>query len=543
MWKAGDFDAYLEAFVEEYVKPLATRFKGRITCWEITNEPYYQFRDCPEKWVRLLKETYQALKEIDPNCVVVGTCGPPGSMGYSWYRRTFELGSLDYQDAVSSHLYHFGPWVGSRVSLTVRDWMREIRKVMAENGKVVPLWNSETTVTPPSSMYTHPSHTRYVRYHPGESPTDPVEQAQIYFKVLVVHKAEDVKYSFHIFHGGVEYTSHTAEYDETPLAFLAAQASLAKHLEKAEYVGDIELHGDIQACLFRDGKRVILIPPADQFTARDVFDNELPLEGDDSTTDLAVTWESFFLISDTVSVEKLREACARAEVSVHFAEDLATRTAGTFMGDDAGPARRSNWVGFHPIDLAPVANRGFRDETPGDREGGWTDEGENDMRSLPTGEWMINKVPFRILDPEKNAGKSCIVLKGGIQADAPFPEQVSIPVSKRLSKLHFLHTVTWGEKNRAAFRYVIHYTDGFKEEVPVVNQQNIADWWLPADLPNAKLGWEGPNSVREKTRLWHAEHEITHPNGAQATIDRIEIITEGRRSIPVIVAITGVYSN
>ena len=49
--------------------------------------------------------------------------------------------------------------------------------------------------------------------------------------------------------------------------------------------------------------------------------------------------------------------------------------------------------------------------------------------------------------------------------------------------------------------------------------------------------------MREKTRLWHAEHEITHPNGAQATIDRIEIITEGRRSIPVVVAITGVYSN
>ncbi|GAF98032.1 unnamed protein product, partial [marine sediment metagenome] len=260
LWKDAPFDEYLKVYIEEYVRPLATRFKGRIRCWEVTNEPYYQFKDCPDKWVRLMKATYETLKEVDPECTVVGTCGPPGSMGYSWYRRTFALGALEYQDAVSSHLYHFGPWVGSGVAVTVRKWMGEIRKIMAENGKVVPLWNSETTVTPPASMYTHPSHTRYVRYHAGEAPTDPLEQAQTYFKVLVVHEAEDVKYSFHIFHGGVEYTSHTGEYDETPLAFLATQAALAKHLEEAEYLGDIDLHHDIQMCLFSSGERLIAIP-------------------------------------------------------------------------------------------------------------------------------------------------------------------------------------------------------------------------------------------------------------------------------------------
>ena len=560
LWKEGSFEAYLDAYVEEYVRPLAERFKGKINWWEVTNEPYYQFRDSPEKWVALMKRTYETLKAIDPDCTVVGTCGPPGSMGYSWYRRTFALGSLNYQDAVSSHLYHFGPWVGSGIACGVRKWMREIRKIMAEHGKVVPLINSETTVTPPSSMYRHPSHTRYVRYHPGESPTDPVEQAQAYFKVLVMHEAEDVKYSFHIFHGGVEYTSHTGEYDETPLAFLAAQATLAKVLEEAEYLEDIPLDDQVQVCLFKQADQLILIPwgpmflkqdyasvslplPASRFRARDVFDNPLSVNGDDRTTQFAVTWEGFFLLTDSVSVDELKSAWSSARVALHFAQDPQLRIAGVFSGDGAGPANRASWVGFHPVDLTAACNRSFTDETPEDGQGGWTDEGQNDMRNLPTGEWLINGVPFRILDPSANDGTSCIVLKGGMNPNATFPESVSVPIGKRLSKLHFLHTVTWGNRTGPGFRYVLHYRDGYTEEVPVEMRKNVADWWWQGDVPEAQVAWEGPNSVRDKVRLYHVTHEVGHPKGAQAVLERVEIISACKRPIPVVVALTGVYSN
>ena len=542
------------------MKPLAQRYKGRIRCWEVTNEPYYQFRTCPDKWVRLMKETYEALKAIDPGCTVVGTCGPPGSMGYGWYRRTFALGSLDYQDAVSSHLYHRSPWVGSGVAVGVRKWMRDIRGVMKEHGKVLPLWNSETTVSPPASLYRHPSHTRYVRYHPGTGPTDPVEQAQTYFKVLVVHKAEGVKYSFHIFHGGVEYQSHTAEYDETPLAFPVAQAALAKHLELAEYVQDIRLHPELQLCLFRHGTRLIVIPwgprflkrdhavvtlavPAARFAARDIFDNALPVAGSDTETRLTVTWQGFYLMADGLSLDELKAAFAAAKVSVHFVEEHAVEAKGTFFGKPSGRAKRSDWVGFHRVDLAPAANRSFRDDEPADNKGGWTDEGENDMRSLPPGDWLVHGVPFRILDPKANHDKACVVLKGGPRGESPFPERATVKVGQRLSKLYFLHGVTWAIRNQPAFRYIIHYTDGVREVVPVVDRKNVADWWWLGNATDARLAWEGPNPVREKVRLWLAEHEITHPKGAQATIDRIEIISECRRAIPVVIAITGVYSN
>ena len=559
LWKERPFEEYLKAYVEEYVRPLALRFKGRIRCWEVTNEPYYQFRDCPEKWVALMKATYQTLKEVDPQCTVVGTCGPPGSMGYAWYRRTFALGALQYQDAVSSHLYHFGPWVGAGTEMQVRKWMQEIRAIMKENGRVVPLWNSETTVSPPASLYRHPSHQRYITYAAGTGPTDPIEQAQIYFKVLVIHKAEDVKYSFHIFHGGIEHDSHTAEYDETPLAFLAAQAALARHLESAQYVGDVPLHGDLQACLFRQGRRLILIPwgpmflkrdcaqvtlplPARRFTARDIFDNPLPVEGDARATRLQVTWEAFLLVADGMSVEELKQACAGAKVAVHFAQAQGSALKGTFGGEGAGPASRADWVGFHAVDLAPAANRGFQDDEPDDGRGGWTDEGPNDMRFLPTGEWRVNGVPFRILDPEENAGKGCVVLKGGPSHHAPFPERVAIPVGRRVSKLHFLHTATWASTGQPAFRYVLHFADGVTEEVPVHVGRNVENWWNLGPLPEAQMAWEGPNAAHEKVRLFHAQYEIRHPKGAQAVLDRIEVIGGGR-PIPVVVAITGVLSN
>ncbi|MBT3381872.1 MAG: hypothetical protein HN742_04340 [Lentisphaerae bacterium] len=560
LWKAGDFDAYMKAWIEDYVRPMAQHFKGRIRYWEVTNEPYYQYRECPEKWVRLMKETYETLKEVDPGCTVVGTCGPPGSMGYGWYRRTFALGSLDYQDAVSSHLYHWGPWVGSGVALSVRKWMREIRGVMAEHGRVVPLINSETTVTPPSSMYTHPSHTRYVRYHPGESPSDPIEQAQTYGKVLAVHKAEDVPYSFHIFHGGVEYTSHTGEYDETPLGFLATQAALAKYLEEAEYVQDISLGNDLHAFLFKARERLIVMPwgpmflkgdwasvelslPANRFEVRDVFDNPMPLPGDGPTTRLPITWQSYFLLAPEMKAEELVTAFAAAEVQVHFSAASLTAIKGTFGGENAGPAKRSDWIGFKAVDLSKVANRSFADETPGDGEGGWTDEGENDMRFLPTGEWLINGVPFRIMDAEENNGASCLVLSGGVQGDSPFPERVNVPVNGRLSTLHFLHTVTWGSRSGPGFSYVLHFADGVTEEVVVEMQKNVADWWWQGNVPAAKVAWEGPNKIRENVRLYHVSYDVQHPKGAQAVLERIEIISAKKRPIPVIVAITGVHSN
>ena len=60
-----------------------------------------------------------------------------------------------------------------------------------------------------------------------------------------------------------------------------------------------------------------------------------------------------------------------------------------------------------PLDLRDIANAGFADETAGDGQGGWTDQGPaNDLRMLKPGTQLMDRMPFAILDPEKNGGKS-----------------------------------------------------------------------------------------------------------------------------------------
>jgi len=76
-----------------------------------------------------------------------------------------------------------------------------------------------------------------------------------------------------------------------------------------------------------------------------------------------------------------------------------------------------------------------------------------------------------------------------------------------------------------------------------VLRESIRDWWSADDLPKGKVAWIGPNEVREKVRVYQFEHQITHPKGAQAVLDTIEVVSEKVQAIPVVIAITGVLAN
>jgi hypothetical protein len=97
-------------------------------------------------------------------------------------------------------------------------------------------------------------------------------------------------------------------------------------------------------------------------------------------------------------------------------------------------------VTYEPIDLASVANRGFKDDKAGDGIG-WLDWGPDaDLSSFPTGNVTLGGVPYLVPSGEKNA----IVLR--VNPDfapclANYPDSVAIPVNKRrVAGLYFLHT-------------------------------------------------------------------------------------------------------
>jgi len=153
------------------------------------------------------------------------------------------------------------------------------------------------------------------------------------------------------------------------------------------------------------------------------------------------------------------------------------------------------------IDLRKVANRAFADEKPGDSQGGWSDQGPgNDLSCLPVGPQTLAGVPFDIIDPAKNTGKSMVVVSR--RAGQGTPAQVTIPVGIKAKTLAFLHAGAWMSDGPAA-DMVIHYPGGLKIKTGFAPNLNIFDWW---NTPNAMLGcvkaWKGSNRSTEVSIMY-----------------------------------------
>jgi hypothetical protein len=559
-----DFDKYIDMYMNEYLIPMVTHFKGKIKYWEFENEPYWRYGETPEKYVKLLKRGYKEIKKIDPEIKVVGTCGPPGSHGYDWYQKTFALGSLKYQDMLSCHLYLWTSrsWVGTGRELKIREWAKRIRKLMKKYGKVLPLWNTETTVTPTLSMYTdktrHKDFIRYSKKYADRNPKDLIEFSQMYFKIVFMNYLENIKYFFFVWGGGNEYIFRAFEYDMAPMPIVVVQAAMGKYLEGAELIKEIKLADGVQAYLFKKEKTFILVPWGTHFDkkdsadisiplskmkvkARSIFDNELKLDGSYSRTSFKVTWMPFYMIVRNSSLIQLEKAFESAKVKINMDTKKDKLSNGKyFAGRKAKP---SDWSGFYSLDLKKIANRGFKDEELEDQKGGWSDEGENDMRYLKAGEWLLNGIPFKIIDSAKNNGKSCVVLRN--YRRPYFPEKVKIKVGERLAKLHLLHTHTQSAvKEKAAFTYIVNFKDGKKQTFEIESGRNIDNWYQNSKkAPEAKVAWKGPNPIKNEVVIWQTELPIKHENAAQAVVESLEIISKNNNPIPVIIAITGVYSN
>jgi Beta-galactosidase/Beta-galactosidase trimerisation domain len=189
------------------------------------------------------------------------------------------------------------------------------------------------------------------------------------------------------------------------------------------------------------------------------------------------------------------------------------------------------------IDLRPYVTTSFSDNISNDGKGGWTDQGQmNDLSAIPLGAVNFYGVPYKIINPDTNKGKSCIVLKGTKRAD--FPAQVTgIKIHKKAVSLYFLHTMGWSSNH--VMDYVIHYGDNSKLVIPVRRKYEIDGWWKPADAnlesPNLKLAWTGKNKRSVKIGIYTFRWENPYPGKVIKSID----IISAKQSVPGIIAITG----
>lgn len=145
------------------------------------------------------------------------------------------------------------------------------------------------------------------------------------------------------------------------------------------------------------------------------------------------------------------------------------------------------------LDLRSAMNMGFRDEQPNDRKGGWTDQGRsNDLSAMTPGEKICASVPFLVVDPETNRGKSCIVLRGADRLYFPVRAEKVFDAPVNGSYLYVLHALAWPERGRIG-EIRCSFADGSEQTIPVIGGEDVGNFWKPYPLPRGSVGWHGQN--------------------------------------------------
>ena len=188
---------------------------------------------------------------------------------------------------------------------------------------------------------------------------------------------------------------------------------------------------------------------------------------------------------------------------------------------------------FTMLDLAPAANMGFADDIEGDGKGGWTDQGAvNDLSSFPyRGETSLCGVKFNIIDPDKNDGKSCIVLRG--QNNMNFPTSAEIEVNKKAAGVYFLHASAW--VSTVVGYYTFEYEDGSSQTVTVKGNQDVFNWWGKSSSERCIPAWTGKNQSTDQITIGMFACENPQP---AKTIKKIVAHTDGDAAYLMIVAAT-----
>ncbi len=191
------------------------------------------------------------------------------------------------------------------------------------------------------------------------------------------------------------------------------------------------------------------------------------------------------------------------------------------------------------IDLRPFANMGFADEVAEDHQGGWTDQGpENDFSMMPLGRQTLAGVALEIIDPAQNGGKGAIVLRG--KAKPWLPEQTPpIPVNQKLGRIFFLQTAAWGGGGNRIGEYQINYADGSSASAPLVDGENIADWWQYGFISDAIPALVKANRQGKDVGLFLYAWENPRPEAEIASF----VFKSDNVSIPILVAVTGEKSH
>lgn len=226
---------------KSYIKAVVSRYKNSIKVWEILNEPNCWLT--PEEYAVYMKAAYEAAKEADPNCIIVGVCATSdwGGEPAPWTRRVLEIDGYRHLDVLSIHMY------SNQAPETYKGkgsdgMLKYLKKIMRKFGRDIPIWHSEkshnTTITGYSqNKLNYPG--VYMR-EPGFRVPDFRHKTEYLIRETLIDSVVGkgpyfwfgaLPNDIYIMSNSNSYGLHHTEYDRSPCPELIAANGLARMLE------------------------------------------------------------------------------------------------------------------------------------------------------------------------------------------------------------------------------------------------------------------------------------------------------------------------
>lgn len=134
----------------EYVRTVASRYKGRIQAYEVWNEPNWTdfWSGSTDQMLTLTREASQIIHNVDPKALVVSPSAA-ATPGISWLAEFLRKGGGQYVDVVAFHFY-VDPQLPPEEMAPI---IQRVRQLLADNGVAdKPVWNTETGWLPPAKF-------------------------------------------------------------------------------------------------------------------------------------------------------------------------------------------------------------------------------------------------------------------------------------------------------------------------------------------------------------------------------------------------------
>ncbi len=206
---------------------------------------------------------------------------------------------------------------------------------------------------------------------------------------------------------------------------------------------------------------------------------------------------------------------------------------------------------YQPVKIDPTLYNAYLDASG---QPGWFTYPDRrapkvNFSALPKGRQRLAGALYEVFDFKTSPAAASLMLAG--QGSTTTEKQITIPVGRKADALFFLHAcnpgrdlLRWQQRFETrpdkagdpptVFRYVIHYADGEKVQVPVVWNQSVGSWLVkqePENQLSAAVAWAAKVDAKDSWHLaaWSMQWNNPRPEVKIESVDLLGSPEEGKR--------------